>query len=104
MTYIVVEPKRVGCNAVKPDPVLVTEDIETAKKLAKKTKNYFLSKGWESWAKKIAICAPKNAEGFNQFADQINEYWKALDAFSNGNSLQVEPLRDMEKALRARAI
>lgn len=103
MTYAVIAPKRIN-GTVKLTAIAVTDDIDEAKTIAKKTFKSYSTKGFDAWAKQIKVKRPTTPEGFYEVAEMVAEYGHSIDWASNGNSFKAQSLIDWANILRTRAI
>jgi hypothetical protein len=103
MTYAVIAPKRIN-GTVKLTAIAVSDDIDEAKTIAKKTFTTYTNKGFDAWANQVKVKSPKTPDGFYEVAEMVAEYGHSIDWASNGNSFKAQSLIDWANILRTRAI
>lgn len=100
--FIVIAPAKTY-NGIEDAVILATDDIDSAKRCAKQTSDKFKAKGFDSWARRVKVKAPKTPAAMVEMAELIVKRASDLDWSSNGNSFEAQDLYEKAKTLRVRA-
>jgi|694.fasta_scaffold37439_3 hypothetical protein len=75
--YIVFRPGLHGTENV----YTVSQDLESAKKEASKLRDFYLAKGWDSWANRVKIRQPKDYNTANDLHNKLIGKGNDIDCF-----------------------
>lgn len=84
--YIVYKPARGN----KKQIALVTTCIDSAKQKATELRDHYLKKGWENWARAVAIKSPNSADAAHRVANELVKKGNAIDMYSQGGTYSGE--------------
>ena len=102
MTYAVLAPTKTA-QGTQVFPVFITDDQDEAVNVARSRRSELQRKGYDSWAKKVAIKSPITADAYWKLAERTSEYGHMIDDASSGNSFRGQALIDWANILRVRA-
>ena len=102
MTYAVIAPGKTY-SGVHDVPQLITDDVEAARREARRLVAKFTRKGWKSWAGRVKIQSPKTPQAYMDLADLAAGRGHDLDMAMQGNGSAGPELINWANILRKRA-
>lgn len=83
MIYLVYKPTKFNKDSLE----LVTDDVEKAKTKAREIRDFYLAKGWDSWAKKVKIQSPKDKQTALTIANELIEWGNTLQMMHSAHKV-----------------
>jgi hypothetical protein len=104
MTYAVFAPVKTDYNTrVALMPIVITDDLDEAKKAATASRSRLQAKGFRHWAKQVTIKSPTTPAAYMDLASKVSAHGRQMDQESNGSSFKAQHLLNWANILRRRA-